>query len=86
MNTEPGVPLRIEIDVKGFDPTEIRVDTVENEMTVTMKQKKAVSPAKICHEKTLGIICPTVEDLSKLNIHYPKNGILLIEGDAANKG
>ena len=87
METERGVPFRIEIDVKGFTPREIKVDSVENEMTITMKQKKLKSKStktmnKKYLEKTLGIICPTTADLEKLNIHYPKNGVLLIEGSS----
>jgi hypothetical protein len=80
MKTENGTPFRIEIDVKGFTPAEIEVDTLENEMIIKMKQKKTRMVMVPCKDKTLGIICPTVEELDKLNVHYPKNGVLLIEG------
>lgn len=68
----------LQIDVGGSKDHEIQIDSEENHLTVKSKDSSG-------KRHTFGIICPTVEDVDKLKIHFPKDGLLVIDGPSKNK-
>jgi hypothetical protein len=69
--------LAIEIDVRGFIPNNVTIDTQDNQMSIRAVRVNGM-------EKALGIVAPSLKEMEKLKVHPPKRGILLLQYNSSN--
>ncbi|XP_035712699.1 uncharacterized protein LOC118437630 [Folsomia candida] len=67
-----GSGFTLEVDVRGYIPDNVSVDTANNHMSIRATKVNGV-------EKALSLLAPSTAALEKVKIYPPTNGFLLIK-------